>query len=148
MSRISQVLRTKGSEVVTVGSESTVSELLELLVGRNVGAVVVTDNAATDGAVIGIVSERDVVQRMFGRVDELLNMPISEIMSTSVVSCTPEDEVDNLMRTMTKRRIRHLPVVVDGKLLGIVSIGDMVKARIGELEEERDHLHQIQAAGS
>jgi CBS domain-containing protein len=148
MSRISQVLRTKGSEVVTVGSESTVSELLELLVGRNVGAVVVTDNAATDGAVIGIVSERDVVQRMFGRVDELLNMPISEIMSTSVVSCTPEDEVDNLMRTMTKRRIRHLPVVVDGKLLGIVSIGDMVKARIGELEEERDHLHQIRAAGS
>jgi CBS domain-containing protein len=69
-------------------------------------------------------------------------------MSSNVVTCVPEDEVDNLMRTMTERRIRHLPVVVDGKLIGIVSIGDMVKARIGELEEERAHLHSYLAAGS
>ncbi|MCU1651101.1 MAG: Inosine-5-monophosphate dehydrogenase, partial [Pseudonocardia sp.] len=79
---------------------------------------------------------------------QLLTTPVSDIMSSNVVTCVPEDEVDNLMRTMTERRIRHLPVVVDGKLIGIVSIGDMVKARIGELEEERAHLHSYLAAGS
>jgi CBS domain-containing protein len=148
MSRISQVLRAKGSDVVTASSDTKVSDLLELLVGRNIGAVVVTADGTVDGEVIGIVSERDVVNRVHGCGGELLATPVSEIMSTEVVSCAPEDEVDNLMRTMTERRIRHLPVVVDGKLLGIVSIGDMVKARIGELEAERDHLHQYLAAGS
>jgi CBS domain-containing protein len=148
MSRIADVLRNKGSEVVTIGSDTPVSTLLESLVGRNIGAVVVTDGGNRDDGVVGIVSERDVVRCVHGHAGALLTMPVSEIMSSDVVTCTPDDEVDNLMRTMTERRIRHLPVVVDGKLLGIVSIGDMVKARIGELEEEREHLHQYLAAGS
>jgi CBS domain-containing protein len=115
-----------------------------LLVGRNIGAAVVT----SDDNVVGIVSERDVVHCIYGRGAQLLATPVSDIMSTNVVTCVPEDEVDNLMRIMTERRIRHLPVVVDGSLIGIVSIGDMVKARIGELEEERAHLHSYLAAGS
>jgi CBS domain-containing protein len=106
--------------------------------------VVVTEG----GSVVGIVSERDVVHEITDRGADLLTTPISAIMTTDVVSCRPEDEVDSLMRTMTERRIRHLPVLVDGKLAGIISIGDMVKARIGELEEERAHLHSYLAAGS
>ncbi|HTF49024.1 MAG TPA: CBS domain-containing protein [Pseudonocardia sp.] len=144
MSRITDVLRSKGSDVVTISPDTLVSELLSLLVGRNIGAAVVT----SDDAVVGIVSERDVVHCIYGRGAQLLATPVSDIMSTNVVTCVPEDEVDNLMRTMTERRIRHLPVVVDGSLIGIVSIGDMVKARIGELEEERAHLHSYLAAGS
>lgn len=148
MSRISDVLRNKGAEVVTISPDAPISALLEFLVGRNIGAVVVTGDGDRDSAVVGIVSERDVVHCVHGGSGELLATPISQIMSSAVISCTPDDEVDSLMRTMTERRIRHLPVVVDGKLLGIVSIGDMVKARIGELEQEREHLHQYLAAGS
>lgn len=144
MSRISDVLRNKGSEVVTISPDTTVSDLVSLLVRRNIGAVVVT----SEDRVVGIVSERDVVHHIYRRGGGLLPTPVSEIMSTEVVSCVPEDEVDNLMRTMTERRIRHLPVVVNGELIGIVSIGDMVKARITELEEERQHLHSYLAAGS
>jgi len=144
MSRITDVLRSKGSDVVTISPDTLVSELLSLLVGRNIGAAVVT----ADDSVVGIVSERDVVHCIYGRGAQLLATPVSDIMSTNVVTCVPEDEVDNLMRIMTERRIRHLPVVVDGSLIGIVSIGDMVKARIGELEEERAHLHSYLAAGS
>jgi CBS domain-containing protein len=144
MSRISDVLRNKGAEVVTVSPDATVSELISLLVRRNIGAVVV----CRDDDLVGIVSERDVVHHIYRRGGDLLSTPVSEIMSTEVVSCTPEDEVDSLMRTMTDRRIRHVPVLVDGALAGIVSIGDMVKARIGELEDERRHLHSYLAAGS
>lgn len=144
MSRISDVLRNKGSEVVTVRPDMPVSELLALLVGRNIGAAVVTSG----DAVVGIVSERDVVHCVYGRGGKLLSTPVSDIMTTDVVTCLPDDEVDSLMRVMTERRIRHLPVVVDEELVGIVSIGDMVKARIGELEEERAHLHSYLAAGS
>jgi CBS domain-containing protein len=144
MSRISDVLRNKGSEVVTVKPDTLVSELLALLVGRNIGAAVVSSG----DAVVGIVSERDVVHCVYGRGGQLLSTPVSDIMTTDVVTCLPDDEVDSLMRVMTERRIRHLPVVVDGALVGIVSIGDMVKARIGELEEERAHLHSYLAAGS
>jgi CBS domain-containing protein len=144
MSRIADVLRSKGSEVVTVGPDTLVSELLAVLVGRNIGAAVVTSG----DAVVGIVSERDVVHCVYGRGGQLLSTPVSDIMTKDVVTCLPDDEVDSLMRTMTERRIRHLPVVVDGQLVGIVSIGDMVKARIGELEEERAHLHSYLAAGS
>jgi CBS domain-containing protein len=144
MSRISDVLRNKGSEVVTVRPDMPVSELLAVLVGRNIGAAVVTSG----DAVVGIVSERDVVHCVYGRGGKLLSTPVSDIMTTDVVTCLPDDEVDSLMRVMTERRIRHLPVVVDDELVGIVSIGDMVKARIGELEEERAHLHSYLAAGS
>ncbi|MGH3913427.1 MAG: CBS domain-containing protein [Pseudonocardiaceae bacterium] len=141
--RIADVLRRKGTQVHTVHPSASVADLLGLLAARNVGALVVIE----EQTVRGIVSERDVVRRMNERGRELLTCPTSEIMTTAVVSCTPEDSVDDVMRAMTEHHFRHLPVVVDGRLGGVVSIGDMVYARIGELEQEREQLTTYIAHG-
>jgi CBS domain-containing protein len=135
--RISEVLGGKGSQdVVTVRPEATVRELLALLAERNIGAVVVsTDGTALDG----IVSERDVVRRL-NEDEATLDHPVSSIMSAEVHTCERSQPVHDLMVAMTERRIRHVPVVEDGRLVGIVSIGDVVKSRMGELEFERDQL--------
>lgn len=135
--RITDVLRTKGNAVATVEPEATVSALLARLAEGNYGALPVVD---ADGVLIGIVSERDVVRRMHERGANLLAVRVSEIMTTDVATCTPEDSATDLARIMTTRRIRHLPVLVDGRLCGIVSIGDLVKARIDALETEREQL--------
>jgi CBS domain-containing protein len=144
MSRVSDVLRGKGSKVSTIDPDAPVSELLAMLAEHNIGAVVV----ASGDAVVGIVSERDVVRGIHREGGALVATAVRDIMSSTVVTCVPEDEVDHLMRTMTDRRFRHVPVLSDGKLAGIVSIGDVVKVRIGELEDERAHLHSYLAAGS
>ncbi|HTK66349.1 MAG TPA: CBS domain-containing protein [Pseudonocardia sp.] len=144
MSRVSDVLRGKGSEVCTISPDAPVSELLAMLAEHNIGAVVV----ASGDTVVGIVSERDVVRGMHRESGALLSTTVRDIMSSTVVTCGPEDHVDSLMRTMTERRFRHVPVLSDGKLAGIVSIGDVVKVRIGELEDERAHLHSYLATGS
>lgn len=141
--RIADVLRGKGAEVATVEPTATVSALIEALARHNVGAMVVVDG----GAVVGIVSERDVVRQLHARGVELLDAAVTEIMTTSVVTCVPTDHVDSLAATMTERRIRHMPVVVDGRLVGIVSIGDVVKSRIGELETDRQQLESYIARG-
>ena len=135
--RISEVLVGKGSQdVVTVRPEATVRELLALLAERNIGAVVVSsDGTALDG----IVSERDVVRRL-NEDEATLDHPVSSIMSAEVHTCERSQPVHDLMVAMTERRIRHVPVVEDGRLVGIVSIGDVVKSRMGELEFERDQL--------
>ena len=133
---ISEVLKSKGDDVVTVSPAETVRSLVTTLAERNVGAVVVS----SDGTSIeGIVSERDVVR---GLVDgtELLDSPVSTIMTAEVRTASPTDTVHDLMLLMTEHRVRHVPVVVAGRLHGIVSIGDLVKSRIGELEFERDQL--------
>jgi CBS domain-containing protein len=134
--RIRQVLTVKGDDVVTVAPQSTVRDLVELLAEHNIGAVVVSDSS---GSVLGIVSERDVVRRLLS-LDGLLDTPVSEIMTETVHTCGPDDNVNTLMATMTEHRVRHIPVVVDDRLHGIVSIGDMVKARMSELQFERDQL--------
>ncbi|AII03733.1 MULTISPECIES: CBS domain-containing protein [Rhodococcus] len=134
--RIADVLRNKGPAVVTVDPEMPVSTLIGELARHNVGALVVTEN----DAVVGIVTERDVVRRIHERGPDILNARVVDIMTTSVFACLPTDTVDSLAETMTERRIRHLPVIVDGQLVGIVSIGDVVKSRIGELQTERDQL--------
>ena len=135
--RISEILRKKGGDVATIAPGSEVRELLALLAEHNIGAVVVS----SDGALIeGIVSERDVVRRLNDLGADLLTSPVSSIMTTSVRTCEPGDAVDGLRDTMTEHRIRHLPVVRDGRLVGIVSIGDVVKSAIAELETEREQL--------
>lgn len=135
--RIKDVLRHKGSAVVTVGPEATVHDLLAALSEHAVGALVVS----TDGQQVdGIVSERDVVRRLHDDGADLLNQTVASIMTSDVHTCGPEDLIDDLMRAMTERRIRHIPVVVDGQLAGIVSIGDIVKFRMDELETERRQL--------
>lgn len=141
--RIADVLRTKGTDVHTVTPLMLVSELLELLTARNIGAVVVLDG----GGVAGVVSERDVVRGLASRGNTTLQQPVGAIMTTDVVSCGPEDTVDGVMALMTERRFRHVPVCVDGQLSGIVSIGDMVSARMRELEAEREQLHSYITSG-
>jgi CBS domain-containing protein len=135
--RISEVLRRKGGEVVTIEPEANVRRLLALLSRHNIGAVVVS----TDGTAIeGIVSERDIVRRLGERGAGLLDQPVSSIMTATVRTCAPGDRVEDLRATMTEHRIRHVPVVRDGSLVGIVSIGDVVKSAIAELESEREQL--------
>ncbi|UJW36298.1 CBS domain-containing protein [Saccharothrix sp. AJ9571] len=142
--RIADVLRSKGTLVATVAPDASVTELLAGLAEHNVGAMVVL---GADDAVVGIVSERDVVRRLHDRGPELLSRPVSEIMTTLVATCTPEDSVDHLSVVMTERRIRHVPVVVDDRLAGIVSIGDVVKTRLNELEERHDQLQAYISQG-
>ena len=134
--KIADVLRTKGSAVATIDPDVPVTDLLRSLAENNVGAIVV---ASPDG-VVGIVSERDVVRRLHESGADLLALPVSSIMTTDVFTCSPSDTVDSLTVVMTERRFRHVPVVSDGRLVGIVSIGDVVKSRIGQLEESQDQL--------
>jgi CBS domain-containing protein len=143
--RIADVLRGKGDTVVTVVPDITVRDLLALLAEHRIGATVVS----TDGArVDGIVSERDVVRAIAARGAAVLSERVADIMTADVQTCTPDASVNDLMRAMTEGRFRHVPVVVEGRLSGIVSIGDVVKMRIGELETERESLERYISSGS
>jgi CBS domain-containing protein len=135
--RIGDVLRGKGSTVATVEPETTVTELLTALAEHNIGAMVVL---GPDGSLAGIVSERDVVRGLPGAGAALLDHPVAQIMTTELFTCTPDDSVDSLTVLMTERRIRHVPVLDNGRLAGIVSIGDVVKSRIKKLEEDQQQL--------
>ena len=135
--RIADVIRRKGGEVATIGPERTVAELLARLAEHKVGALVVSSDGST---VEGIVSERDVVRRLHRDGPSVLSSSVGQIMTAKVRTCAPEASVEDLMRVMTEHRFRHVPVVVDGALAGIVSIGDVVKHRIDELQAERDQL--------
>jgi CBS domain-containing protein len=135
--RISDLLRRKGTLVVSVKPDQSVTELLDLLAEHKVGALVVS----TDGITVdGIVSERDVVRRLQQVGSELLSSSVREIMTAQVHSCPPETDLEELMRVMTTGRFRHVPVIEADRLIGIVSIGDVVKHRIDELQSERDQL--------
>ncbi len=134
--RIADVLHGKGSGAVTVGPEATVADLIGVLAARNVGALPVVE----DGRLVGIVSERDVVRRLHAGGAGLLTARVADIMTGEVITCGPGDNVADLARVMTAGRFRHLPVLEDGQLVGIVSIGDLVKARIDSLESEREQL--------
>jgi CBS domain-containing protein len=135
--RISMLLATKGSDVATVRGDATVGEAVAGLRRRQVGALVVSEDGIT---IDGIVSERDVVRKLDELGEEVVHELVSSIMSAMVTTCSPEDDTESLMRTMTERRIRHVPVVADGRLSGIVSIGDVVKTRMEELEKNRTEL--------
>ncbi len=135
--RISDVVKRKGGSVVTVRSDATVSELLALLSEHRIGAVVVSDDGE---AVHGIVSERDVVRHLHSTGRDILDGPVAVIMTKEVRTCGLEDSLEHLEGQMTEHRIRHVPVVTDGRLAAIVSIGDVVKNRIDDLQAERDQL--------
>jgi CBS domain-containing protein len=135
--RIGDVLRVKGTEVVTVTPDTKVGRLLEVLAEHGIGAVVVSvDGTSVDG----IVSERDVVRALARRGAAVLSEPVTGIYTAEVRTVTPDTSLDDIMRLMTEHRMRHAPVVVDGALSGLVSIGDVVKNRIDELETERTAL--------
>jgi CBS domain-containing protein len=135
--RISDVLSGKADhEVVTIAPDATVRELLGLLARHNIGAVVVS---ADGQAVDGIVSERDVVRRLHDD-DRVLDGTVSAIMTSDVQTCRADTPLDDLRVVMTERRVRHVPVVADGHLIGIISIGDVVKSSLDQLRFERDQL--------
>jgi CBS domain-containing protein len=135
--RISQVLAGKSSpNVVTVRPDATVRELLALLARHNIGAVIVSEDGSS---LDGIVSERDVVRRL-NEDNAVVDAPVSTIMTAEVRTATTDQNVVELLQLMTEHRFRHVPVVEGGKVTGIVSIGDIVKSRMSELEFERDQL--------
>ena len=135
--QISQLLRHKDRDVATIAGTESVRTALGVLAQRGIGALVVS----SDGRRIdGIISERDVARGLHVRGAALLAEPVSSVMTATVHTCTPGESVHDLARTMTDHRVRHVPVVDDGVLIGIVSIGDVVKARLDELEEERKQL--------
>lgn len=135
--KIEDVVRKKGSTVITIEPTATVKALIDLLAEHNIGAVVVS----TDGRHIdGIVSERDVVRRLASAGAAVLDQPVESIMTAQVKTCDPADEIEETAHTMTYSRIRHLPVTTDGELVAVISIGDVVKYRIDQLTDERDHL--------
>jgi CBS domain-containing protein len=135
--RISDILRVKGNQVVTVRPGADVTELLTLLAEHKIGAVIVS---ADGSRVDGIVSERDVVRALATRGVSVLGEPVSAIHTAQVRSVPPDASVEDVARLMTEHRFRHVPVVESGKLSGVVSIGDVVKNRIDELETERSNL--------
>lgn len=139
--RISDVLRSKGSNVATVTETTTVIGLLAELATHNIGAmVVVGQDGVGSSNVVGIVSERDVVRQLHQHGADLLRLHVRDIMSSVVVTCSPDDAIDDLSALMTNNRVRHVPVLDDGRLAGIVSIGDVVKNRMEELQAEHEHL--------
>lgn len=141
--KILDILRHKGSFVVTIGPDETVRVVLARLAEHNVGALVVADG----DQVAGIISERDIVRHLNDRGEQILDQPVSELMTASVVSCSPNDDVDSIAAAMTELRIRHMPVLDKGILAGIVTIGDVVAGRIRQLEQDRGQLEQYITQG-
>jgi CBS domain-containing protein len=141
---VSQILRDKGDLVFTALPHETVSSAAALLNSRRVGAMVIVDDK---DAVVGILSERDIVRSVAELGAAALAEPISSCMTRNVVFATPAETVNDLLGRMTDRRMRHLPVVKDGRLVGIVSIGDLVKCKIAETEAEAENLKAYISAG-
>jgi CBS domain-containing protein len=135
---IADILRHKGGDVWTIAPGDSVSTLLGMLADHNVGALLVADGER----VAGIVSERDVVRRIAERGPDVLDATVRDIMTTSVVSCSSADSLDSIAETMTERRVRHMPVIDDGRLVGVISIGDVVSARMRQLAKDREQLEQ------
>ena len=142
--KIDTILNRKGHEVVTVKPSATVRELAQVLGEHRIGAVVVSETGKT---VDGIVSERDIVRRLTDFGPGFLKVAVSEIMTRKVVTCTPDSTVEELMDLMTTSRVRHLPVVENGVLTGVVSIGDIVKAHMDSIKLEADALKSYIATG-
>src|SRR5689334_14106006 len=136
MIKISDILRVKGDEVISLPSDGTVRELIGTLAERRIGAVLVVD-----GTVLrGVVSERDVVRRLHTDGDAVLDTELVDLMTSDVVTCGVDDDIDTIAATMTERRIRHMPVMREQTPVGVVSVGDVVKSRMEQLQSESDQL--------
>jgi CBS domain-containing protein len=142
--RISDILREKGTDVETIGATGSIHDAVRKLNGRRIGALVVTDEA---GSIHGIVSERDVLRSAAETWDEegerlapLRDRPVAEIMTRAVICAVPDDDLDYAMGIMTQNRIRHLPVIEEGRLAGIISIGDVVRKSLSQVAYENRML--------
>ena len=135
---VSQILKSKSvSDVITARSDATVQNIAETLSRAKIGAVIISDDGAT---VAGIVSERDIVREIGARGPACLTDPVSKIMTRKVIACTQDQRAYEISERMTEGRFRHMPVVENGRLIGLISIGDVVKARLSELAMEKDAL--------
>lgn len=141
--KIRNILATKGSRVLTARPEQTLHDATRMLTQNRIGALVITDS---DGKVVGILSERDIIHAIAAREDAL-GQPISQVMTRQVITGTPSDDVQAVMQTMTNGRFRHIPVLDQGKLCGLISIGDIVKNLLENYEGEIATL-QTQISGS
>ena len=142
---IAQILAGKGRDVVSTRPDATVAEVAGLLKARRIGAVVVTD---AGGALCGIISERDLARGLADHGADLLTLRVGDLMTREVSTCSPDDGIDQLMQQMTEGRFRHLPVLEGGRMIGIISIGDVVKHRLQELEQEAHMLHDYISGGA
>lgn len=136
---VSDILKVKGSTIVSVVSQQPIGEALALMAQHRIGAVLVVDGS---GGIAGILSERDLVRAMHRHGKAVFDKSVGDLMTSSVVCCAPKDPVAAIEGMMTAQRFRHVPVLEDGKLIGIVSIGDVVKTRIQEAEAEVDALRR------
>jgi len=141
---VSDILAQKGGLVFTVTPGTSVAQLSQQLSTRRIGSVLVLDG---EGSVAGIVSERDLVRAMASHGAKAMELEARQVMTRDVITCDPDDSIDQVMQTMTSGRFRHLPVVRHGELLGLVSIGDVVKARLEEAEHETEALKAYIVAG-
>lgn len=135
--KVKSILAEKGSFVATISPDATVTELCALLTEHNIGAAVVSPDGSE---VVGIASERDVVRAIAAHGQDVLDTPVSDLMTGVVAVCEPGNSTDDLMVTMTERRIRHVPVIEEEGLSGIISIGDVVRVTVAELQEEKATL--------
>lgn len=141
---VETILRNKGSWVATIRPDATIADAVDMLNRERIGALVVSEDGE---GVDGVLSERDIVIALAKDGAELMSRPVDEVMTRNVITCDPSDTVGELMAEMTNRRIRHLPVVKEGRLRGIVSIGDLVKNRLDEVEFEASSLRTFIAGG-
>ncbi len=139
---VNNILVQKGTDVATIGPEASIKRAADWLRAKNIGALVV----ARDDAVLGIISERDIVRALSEYGEPVASMRVKDIMTHGLITVAPEDDVNNVMRLMIRHRVRHLPVLRNGKLAGIISIGDVVKRRLDDLELETNVLRDIYIA--
>ncbi len=138
--KVESILEAKGRDILTIPSDTKVAEAARMLKEHRIGALVVSDDGSTAA---GILSERDIVHAMVDHGAAVQDLPVSDLMTREVITCAPDDAIVDLMTQMTERRIRHLPVVKDGVLCGMVSIGDVVKNRIAEVETEASAMREF-----
>ena len=138
------ILESKGREVICIHAGDSLREAAQVLDQHRIGAAVVTED---DGTVCGVLSERDIARQAARRGAEALQMRVGDCMSRNVITAAPTDTIDDLLGRMTDRRIRHLPVMEDGKLVGVISIGDVVKRKIADTEAEAEAMKAYIVAG-
>jgi CBS domain-containing protein len=139
---VDNILKQKGTNVATIAPEASIKRAADWLRAKEIGALVVTRN----DAVLGIISERDIIHALSEYGEEVASMRVKDIMTHGLITVTLDDDLNRLMRLMTRHRVRHLPVLRDGKLAGIISIGDVVKRRLDDLELETHVLHDLSIA--
>jgi CBS domain-containing protein len=141
---VDRILSLKGRDVIGIRSDQTLGEAARILSDRKIGALLVSD---TGEPVSGILSERDIVRALAAKGAQALEEPVADHMTRTVVTCTGKTSINDVMEVMTERKFRHVPVVEDGRLVGVISIGDVVKLRLEEIEAEAQAIRQYIATG-